>query len=509
MNVAIIDIGSNNIKLEIFDVDPMGSARLLMAEKVNARLGHGAFITHKLNEDNAQKAIVGLTQFAQIIKSQNCKTTIALGTAALRESQCKEFLKKVQKESGIQISVISGLEEARLVYAGVLANHPFKGRTFFLNDIGGGSTEISVANEKVIYYVDSFRLGTVRLKEMFPSDIDGDRASAEMIRRYVEKVIEPEIPEIRKYSIDMGLSTGGTAKNLAEMAAARNNGPVYEDGMIVLNTNDLQSLIDDLLRLSTKEREKVKGLDLARSDIILPGGILLLSILRKLGIEKSLISGKGLRDGALYDFISKKVNKKIFNERQGQIRLHGLRSASEKYNVDKIHAENCAQLSLQLFDLLMEVHNLDEEYRDILYGAALLHDAGRIIDFSQHHKHSFYIINNTNLLGFSNKERMIIALVARYHRKGMPKNSHTEYMSLHRSEQSAVLKMAALLRLADAISKGYKKLVKKVELLAVDRSRIVIGLKGKGDMSLELWTFERKKEFAEKVYGRTFIAKRI
>ncbi|MCB1146084.1 MAG: Ppx/GppA family phosphatase [Leptospiraceae bacterium] len=507
MNVAIIDIGSNNIKLEIFDVDTLGSGRLLYSEKIPARLGHNAFITQKLHPENLELAVNGLTQLSRIVKSHNCKTVIALGTAALRETECSDFIKRVYKESGIQISVISGLEEARLVYYGVLAHHQFSGRTFFLNDIGGGSTEISVSDDKNMYFVESLRLGTVRLKEMFQSSNEKD--AFEMMQRYVEKVFQPYLSEIKNYKIDMGLSTGGTARNLAEMAAARFNKKEEDSGMLVLYTSDLCALISELQEMTPKEREKTAGLDPARSDIILPGGILLLTLLETAKIEKSLVSNRGLRDGALYDYIFRKVNKKIFGERQDTIRIHGLRSVSEKYNVDKVHAAHCAELALQLFDLLIDIHDVPEEMRDILYGAALLHDAGRMIDYSQHHKHSFYLIQNTHLLGFTQHERLLIALTARYHRKGMPKSSHSEYQSLNQQDQSHVVKLAALLRMADSLDRSYQSSVKQIELLDSGKDKLQLGIRKRGDISLELWTFDRKKEFAEKIFGRSIELKVI
>ncbi len=499
MKVAIIDVGSNNIKLEIFDIDPQGNAQLVYDEKVPARLGHDVFITRKLNKENIDTAIEGLKNLARIMKSFNVDRVFALGTAALREADSSDFVKRARKETGIKIRVISGLEEARLVHNAVLAHTPFNGRTFFLNDIGGGSTEISVSDGKMLF-VESLRLGTVRLKELFQSA--GEKDSWLMMERYVQKILTPFVPEIKKYKIDLGLSTGGTARNLVEIVRARGGNREEENGIPLLYTRDLKILVADMKKMSPKELLKLEGLDSARSDIILPGAILLLTMLQELGIEKSLVSSRGLRDGAISDYIYHKVNKQIYHERQNAYRRRGLEIISNKYNVDKTHAEHTAMLAMRLFEILKPVHQLSDKYEDLLYGAALLHDIGRMIDYSQHHKHSQYLIENSSILGFSEHERTLMALAARYHRKGMPKSSHPEFQRLPTTEQLLVSKLAAIVRIADSLDRSYSSSVKEIIVEDISSDKVNLLIRGKGDLYLELWSVEKKKEFFEKVFHR-------
>ncbi len=499
MNIAIIDVGSNNIKLEIHSIDMRGRTELLYYDKIQARLGHSVFLSQKLDEENIKNAVEGLRHFANTIKKFQCKTTLAYGTAALREVNPEEFLRLVQKETSLQIKVITGIEEARMVYYGVLAHTPFNGRNFFLNDIGGGSTEVSIANEKDILFMESLRLGTVRLKELFTAE--DNPPNYEMMENYIKKVIHPYLNDIKKYKIDMGLSTGGTAKNILDILAARFKLP-EENGIPVIPTANLEKLAIEIKQMTPREIAKIKGLDITRADIIAHGVVLLHNIVRILDVDASLVSSRGFRDGALADFIYRKKNKHIYLERQKMFRTKGLEEIMHKYNVNEIHARQCAELGMKLFDLLKDTHNLSTANSEILYAASLLHDVGIFIDYSQHHKHSFYLIYNSVILGFSDKDKFIIALVARYHRKGLPKPSHLEYMSLSQEDKDIVLKLSAILRIADALDNSYSYAVKRVELLESTGNKITLGIAGKSDLTLELWSVERKKDYFEKVFQK-------
>lgn len=503
MNVGIVDVGSNNIKLEVFELHDNGSPYLLYSAKFPARLGHEVFLTQKLNPENIASAMEAFQHIAQTLKSFSVKHAVALGTAALREADPEEFLKQVQKNTGIQIEVIPGIEEARIVYQGVLANMNFAGRTYFLNDIGGGSTEISVSDDKNMYFVESLRLGTVRLKEMFEISVEPE--AVKMMERYVRKMLNPYLGEIKKYHMDMGLSTGGTASNILEIVRARGAKIEQENGVPILRTADLKELVDAMKKMSPQEIGNMKGLDPSRADIIFPGALLLLSMLEEVAIEKSFVSSHGLRDGAIADFIYRKINRRFFTERQEAYRRHFLEQAAKKYNVDYAHAEQTAEIAGQLFDHLRPLHGFDDNERDILWGATILHDSGRIIDYSGHHKHSQYIIKNINLMGFSEKEIELMSLIARYHRKSMPKSSHPDFSRLKDSHQDKVRKLAAILRIADAFDRSNSKDVRKIESVRIEDDSVTLVVQARSDLSLEMWSLEKKKEMFEKVFHRTLV----
>jgi exopolyphosphatase/guanosine-5'-triphosphate,3'-diphosphate pyrophosphatase len=502
MNIAIIDVGSNNIKLEIFEIRNDGNAIILFEEKFPARLGHDVFITGKLNQANIENAIESLKQADRLIHQFNCRKTIALGTAAVRECDSSEFVAAAKKQARIAIRVISGIEEARLVYSGVKAHTDLKNGIYFLNDIGGGSTEISVCNDQTIYFTESLRLGTVRLHEMFAHE---NADIAPLVEKYTRKTLEAYLPEIKKQKIDFGLSTGGTARTILEIL--RQNGyPIFEHNHLPgFQTKDLRKLVDEMRKMAGKDLVKIKGLDIQRSDIIVPGAALLLSLLQECELEQNLVSPKGLRDGALADYIFRKVNKNIYYRNQTDYREQGLRFLLNKFLVEPRHAEQTARLALSFFDQLKNTHGLTDEYRDLLYAASLLHDCGKYIDYSQHHKHSMYLILNAKMPGFTESEKQIIAHTARYHRKSLPKASHIEFYALGVREQGVIIRMSALLRLADALDRGYMNAVKDVRIVNEGKEEIELKISGKTDLSLELWSVERKKQAFENTFRKKLV----
>lgn len=506
-NIAIIDVGSNNIKLEIHEVKNDGQTRMLASDKVAARLGSGVFLTERLAEANVELAVQGLLQFKNLIKTYRCKKVIALGTAALRETNSVPFVKRVKKETGIDISVISGQEEARTIYFGVLGFTPFEGRTFFLNDIGGGSTEISQSNDQTMFFVESLRLGTVRLKEYFQKELDSK--NYEIVESYVKDTLAAHLSFIDVQQIDMGLCTGGTAKNLAEMARHQVHKYKHreESGMPILRTVDLRNLVEQMKQASHKELTKFKGLDSERVDIILPGGLILVNILETLKIEKSLISPRGLRDGALVDYIYKNINKNFYIERQERYRYHVIQGIGKKYDLDLSRAEHSSHLCLKLFDILQFEHKLSHEKKDILQAASYLHEIGIFIDYAQHHKHSYYLVMNSELPGFSNYEKKMIALITRYHRKSYPKASHAEFQSLNNEDKDLVLKLSALLRIANALDRSNSNLVSDILFVSSNDKAIELEVIGSDDLSLEMWSIERTKSFFEKVFSKNLIVK--
>ena len=516
MNIAIIDVGSNNIKLEIHEITPKGTSELIFSEKVSARLGNKVFLTSELSTENVQIAVEGLIYFNSIIKNFDCIKTLAVGTAALREAANQDFLDMVFNKTGIKINVITGVEEARLVYLGSLSKIPFSGRTFFLMDIGGGSTEISVGDRDTLYFIDSLLLGTVRLKDLLENKVMVIDPKKETLTEYYNK-IEAYVSEvflstsklISPYAINMGLLTGGTARTLVDLINLYTDKKVKRaDGIPVLNTTALENLVEKLKKLSISELELLKGLDKERVDIIMPGAILMLTILKKIGVLNSLVVPYGLRDGVLADYIQKKINPDVYLELQGSFKERGLQIINNKFNTTELqgqHARQCTTLAMKLFEILKHEHRIPDKYSIILYGAALLHDIGSIIDYDSHHKHTKYLILNSTLFGFSKKERLWISLVARYHRKADPKASHKKYSKLKKGQKNVICKLVSLLRIADALDRSYKSIVKEIIVFNVDinMNHITLKVQVDGDSSLEIRSFHKKKKFFEKIFKKT------
>lgn len=498
MNIAIVDVGSNNIKLEIFELNSEGHSHLVFSEKFQARLGSDVFLTRKLRPESVEIAIEALKQIRRITGEFKCKQTVAVATAALRECESGDFVERAKREAGITVNIISGSEEARFVYNGVRAHTSLGDKNYFINDIGGGSTEILVASDTDIHFVESLRLGTVRLREMFASE---SKDLVKLIDRYVARSIEPYLNDIAKFKIEAGLCTGGTARTLLEVLREMGVSLKEELRLPVVETRDFAEVVEQLSGMSKKEIAKLKSIDEGRRDIILPGAALLLSLLKQTKMNRFMVSPNGLRDGALADYVYNKVNKNVYLRSQTQFREAGLTAIVDKYKMDREHSQHVGTLAVQLFDIFADLHRLPAETRDLLKAAAMLHDVGKFIDYSQHHKHALYLLSNMTLPGYNNDERDIIAHTARYHRKSGPKASHLEYERLASRKQEIILKLSVLLRLADSFDRSYSSSVSGLKAKKIDNATWQVSFDATADSQLEKWAFERKKDQFEKVFG--------
>lgn len=498
MNVAIVDVGSNNIKLEIFEVNNEGLSHLIFSEKFQARLGADVFLTRKLRPENTEIAIEALKQIRRITQEFKCRQTIAIATAALRECESSDFIERARREAQISVNIISGLEEARFVYNGVRAHTSLGQNNYLINDIGGGSTEVLVCNDADIHFVESLRLGTVRLREMFASEA---KDLVKLIDKYVARSIDPYLADIARYAPVAALCTGGTARTLLEVLREMGVSLREQIHLPMVETRDFADLVEELSQMSRKEIARIKSIDEGRRDIILPGAALLLSLLKHTKITRFMVSPNGLRDGALADYVYNKVNKNIYLRSQAQFREAGLTTIVDKYKMDREHSQHVGALSVQLFDIFAEVHGLPAETRDLLKAAAMLHDIGKFIDYSQHHKHTLYLLSNINLPGYTSDERDIIAHTARYHRKSNPKASHLEFQRLAPRKQEIILKLSVLLRIADSLDRSYSSSIVGLRGKKIDGKTWQLGFEAASDSLLEKWAFNRKKENFEKVFN--------
>lgn len=500
MNIAIVDVGSNNIKLEIFEVAADGHSHLVFSEKFQARLGADVFLTRRLRAENTEIAIAALKQIRRITQEFKCRNTVAVATAALRECDSTDFIERVRREAQINVSIISGLEEARLVYSGVRAHTSLGQGNFLINDIGGGSTEILVCNDNDIHFVESLRLGTVRMRDMF--DIEA-KDLVKLVEKYVQRSVEPYLDDIRRFNPETALCTGGTARTILEILREMGVSLREQLRLPMVETKDFAEVVDHLSQMSRKELARIKSIDEGRRDIILPGAALLLGLLRHTRMNRFMVSPNGLRDGALADYVYNKVNKNVYLRSQTQFRETGLTTIVDKYKMDRGHSEHVAELSVQLFDLFADLHRLPPETRDLLKAAAMLHDIGKFIDYSQHHKHALYILSNMNLPGYDNDERDIIAHTARYHRKSNPKASHVEFQRLSGRKQDIVTKLSVLLRIADSLDRSYASAITGLRARKLGERSWQLGFDSAVESQLERWAFQRKKDQFEKVFGAT------
>lgn len=502
-NLAAVDIGTNSIHLIVAEIDPESAGfRTLTREKALVRLGAGSTDMKYLSDAAMDRALLALRRFRLIADSAGAEIR-AIATSAVREALNKEeFARRVRSETGIRVEIASGIEEARLIHLGVLQALPVYKKRHLMMDIGGGSTEFLLGHERTVLYNNSLKLGAVRMTERFFPEGHAPKKAISECRHYVRGVLTPVERALSHETFEIAIGSSGTITNLAQItAAARGMKDDLPMNGFSFTKKELAHAVDSVLsKAEPAERAKIPGLDPARADIIAAGAVILSEIFDVLGLKAMTISDFALREGIILDTIEKFYRQTTLDH------LHDIRYASvlhiaSNFQYEKKHAHHVACLALRIFDQTEALHHLGARERAYLEAAALLHEVGLFVSHAQHHRHSYYLIRNAELLGFTENEKEIIANIARYHRKSHPKVKHEGYNRLESEEQLVVHKLASILRVADGLDRTHAGAIRDVRA-QIGRSHCTFTLvrKNHADGELELWGAERKKELFEETF---------
>ncbi len=495
LRVAGIDIGSNAIRAQVVEFSTPQRYSPVMEERFPVRLGHGVFLHGKLDERAVQAAIEAMKSIREGFDRFSPVKYRAVATSAVREaSNGRDFLDRIRAETGIDLDIITGSEEARLVHLAVKKRISLTNRQWILVDLGGGSVEVSLADDSGILWSESHTMGSVRLLEELSISADEPGRFQKLLEEYISTL---KIPSVARYKKPSGMiGTGGNIDELARLAGCRPD----RDGVSAMNPSDLRAVIDMLSRMSFRQRVESLGLKEDRADVILPAGMVYDRIAGLIEAKIILVPHVGVKEGILYDLVDELTTHDAREQRQEEQTLEGAVNLGRRYFFDEQHSVHVAGLAVSLFDQTREVHALGVSEKKYLIAAAVLHDVGAYISYKKHHKHSLYVISNSELPGFSEHEMLIIANIARYHRKSEPKNVHELFQALTRTEQETVVKLAALLRVADALDREHTQCVHNVTA-QVERQSLVIELHGVGELRLERWALQKKDQLFDRAFG--------
>lgn len=506
---AAIDVGTNSFHLIVVKIKSNGNFDVIDQTKEVVRLGEGSGgdIKH-ISDDAIIRGLAAMKTFKSIADLHNAEIR-AVATSAVREAKNgKDFVETVAKEVAINIEVINGFEEARLIYLGVLKAVPAYGSKVLAFDIGGGSTEFVVGLKGEIKYSMSLKLGAVRLTQKYFQNRVIDSENILECRKWAEGIVYPVVKEIDKYDIQKVVASSGTAMAIALMIYEKNN-PAKPIPLVLNNFEvtdkqlfELEKVI--LSKQNVKSLKEIPGLESKRAEIISAGVIIFTAIIRLTKVKAFSISAMSLREGIVIDSMQKIANRKSVPELKN-IRSESVKHLSKKCNYDRTHCNHSAIISCKIFDDLQQLHGLTAEHREYLEYAAILHDIGYHIAHSQHHVHSLYIIKNSELLGFNEKEISIIANVARYHRKSLPKETHTDFAEMDINSKNIINILSAILRIGDSMDRTHTQRIYDVKA-EIDGDVIRIKLKIKNSIpEIELWSLERRKSLFEKVFKKKIV----
>jgi exopolyphosphatase/guanosine-5'-triphosphate,3'-diphosphate pyrophosphatase len=493
--LAAIDIGSNAFRLVIGSVDSDRKTTIVESVRDPVRLGQDVFTRGSIAEETIERAVDAIVRFRKLIDQHGVKWTRAVATSAAREAANRDlFVDRVAQASGVEIMIIGSEEEARLIHLAVSERMSLKNKLAMLVDIGGGSAEITLASDGQILSTESFRMGAVRLLQVLEEKKRGERHFNQLVREYADAAQKRIKKEIGNRTIDLCVGTGGNIESLGELRQQLFD----KEKNTLITADELDTIIKKLQAMTFEERIQELHLRPDRADVIVPAAIVIQKIMKQAGVEEMQIPGVGLKDGLLIDMI-----QELYGEKKTAYREQVMASALQigrKYMFDEQHGVTTARLAAKLFDETRPLHNLSLEYKLLLEIAALLHDVGHYINMTGHHKHSYYLITATPIIGLNNNHVAIVANVARYHRKSFPRPQHEPYRILSSKDRVVVSKLAALLRLADAMDNEHASRVTDFEV-EYRKPKLIIRLKGEGDLLLEKWSLARKADLFEDVFS--------
>lgn len=510
--IGAIDIGTNSIRMAVAKVDQSHSYHLVLVQKEVIRLGEGEFVHNKITRAAMERGLLVLRRFVEIASRHGAQEITAVATAAVREAQNKqEFVDRAREEAGVEVKVVSGLEEARLIYLGISSGSDLGDKKGLFVDIGGGTTEL-IRGDKMDYdYLDSLKLGAIRLKDMFLSGDTGPVAPRKYsaMLDYVRGAASNASRKITEMGFDATYGSSGTVINLGEITARRVSPGLNNIRNYLLKYSDLVETNALLCRLSVDERRNVPGINPERADIIVAGAAILQGVMNCVGAESIRICDRALRDGIVIDHIFQEDTvKAAYLDTSPRLRsiMHLCRSC----NYEEKHATKVTELALSIFCQLRELgmHTYGKREEELLRYASLVHDVGTFISMTDHHKHSQYLIKNWGLLGFDSEEVEIIATSALCHRKQSPRKSAG--MSLSPAHRRLVEVIASVIRIADALDRSQLSFVREIILRWVKApSKMMIEIYCGEDCPLEMWSLEDKKALFEHAFEVDLSVKRV
>ncbi|HEX3409366.1 MAG TPA: Ppx/GppA phosphatase family protein, partial [Candidatus Binataceae bacterium] len=465
------------------------------------RLGRKSFTTGRLTEESMDLAVRALMNFRRLLRVRRVHKMHAVATSAVREARNRSvFIRRLRKETGIPVEVISGQEEARLIFRAARHALGLEGGPFLLVDVGGGSVELVLVKDGRRLWMHSVKLGAARMSEQFLTDDPPTGAQ----RRRLEKHFEEEIGDLmrmaRKAKVVSAIGTSGTINTLVAMARAHRGEELGRLHGANASAAEVARLARDLCEANAAMRIDLPGIDAKRSDLMPAAGMLADFVLRKSGAAELTACTWALREGLLLG-LARNTSGRTATE----ARRRSVMTLAKRFCGANEHGRQVARLALRLFDETALVMGLPHSARELLEYAALLHDVGHAIDHDRHNRHSYYLIKNAELLGFAPTEIEIIAQGARGHRKQAPSLDSNELQALNVGKRRVVRGLAAILRVADALDRSHFGVVRNIEVHYSPGRMIVEVSSDRDKADLELWTGERRTDLLSKLLDRSVI----
>ena len=498
--VAAIDVGSNSLRMVIAEATSDGRIEILETLRRAVRLGRDTFVRGRLGGQSMRAALAVLRDYRKILRLYGVQRMRAVATSAVREaSNADTFLDRIFMATDLQVEVIDTSEESRLTVSAV---RQAVGDALGMNrnetliaEVGGGSTLLTVLHDGEIATAGSLPLGSIRLQEVLSTSGETPRQSAELLRQQIVNETSTLRRSLPLGGVESFVAVGGDAR-----FAAREIGKPCDAAaaLVTVGREEFDKLVRRCRQQTAQELSKRHGLPFAEAETLIPALLVYQILLHKTRAEQMIVSQVSIRDGLLLDLARNVSGQQDEVLLKGVI--HSAMAVAERYGANPEHGQNVADLAVAMFDQLQADHGLGARHRLLLQLAGLLHEIGSVVSNRAHHKHSYYLISNSEIFGLNRDETVMVAHISRYHRRAMPKPSHLEYMALPRKTRVVINKLAALLRMADALARGH---LCRVSDLRFERQgdELVIYVPGGADLLLERKAIANKGDLFEDIYG--------
>jgi exopolyphosphatase / guanosine-5'-triphosphate,3'-diphosphate pyrophosphatase len=496
---AAVDIGSNSVRMQAAEVVAGSPVQVLAADREVTRIGSSVFNAGRISDDAISAVCDVLKRFAATYSALDVMGVRAVATSAVRDaSNQAEFIERASAALGTPVEIISGPEEARLIHLGVQSRWPHPKQRILVIDVGGGSAEFIVADGGELIEGISRPLGAVRLTEVFLKSDPPAETEMHRLRRFIDEKFEPAMRRIGHTRFDRVIATSATAAAIVSAVNRIGRSDREAADRLRARTSDVRKLLLNLVERNISGRRKLPGIGPRRAEIIVAGAAVFARVLELLKLPSMYYSVAGVRDGIIADLAARGVGRELSRLTRQQLRV--AEAMCKKYSVDIRSAKQVARLSTELFDSLRPLHRLTAENGKLLEAASYLHNVGHFVSDTGHHKHSAYVVMNSDMPGYTDQERMVIGLLCRYHRKSMPAARHEPYRSLPADTKRLINMLTPLLRLAVGLESTRQQKIASVECqVAADGPTVTV--RGAGDIDLELWAAEREAETFRLVYG--------
>ncbi len=497
--LAAIDIGSNSCRLKIARV-VQHSLRVVHEDREVTRLGTSVFETGLVSPDAMAATLRALKRFYRAVQQHGADQVRAVATAAMRDARNgRAFLAWVRDETGWEVEIISGLEEARLIHRGVVNNEPGTSGRCLLIDVGGGSCEVSLSERKRLKETISLPLGAVRLTEEFLKSDPPVKEEIARMKQFVSRELRKASRRVTPGEVQTVIATSGTAAALFEATRIIRKARAKD---YVASARDVRRLADKLTKLKNEDRSAIPGIGPRRSEIVVAGAQVYSELLEHFALPGFRYSDMGLRDGVLAQMLAEQDPRTSAHQQYERDRWEAVLETCRRYGVDPRQAEPVRQHAAQLFNDMRAVHELPAEYQTWLEAAAMLRDIGKFMNYQGHHRHAQYIIANSEIFGFNATQRVVTSAVARYIGKSRPEPEGRTMRQVPPEEHEHVKRAVVLLRLAVALNQDRASDVLRVRVRVYPRQVMLEISPGRTGAELELWSLRKEAAYFREVFRR-------